>query len=129
MRRLISCLFAVAALAGCQSKQIEEMSYTERNDLAKQIAQRCADQGFADRHPQQDACIKAEVDREVSMRRNAQVRAENARIALANGMGAMSNSYNNQAAAYNANRPMNCTTTPHSTFVGGTPSSYSTSCY
>jgi hypothetical protein len=118
-------LGVLVMLAGCQTQQVEEMSYSQRNALAKQIAERCAAQGYADGHPKQDECIRLEVTREVATRRNNQARADNARMAISSGLSTYGQSL--QQSGYN--QQLNCTTTPQSTFVGGTPSSYSTSCY
>lgn len=128
MKRLL-LLVAALGLAGCQAQQIEEMSYSQKNALARTIAERCAKQGIADGHPQQRACIEHEVQREVAVRRNAQVNADRARLALAAGLTGAAQGMQNSSAAYNANRPVTCTSTPNSTWVGGPVSSVRTSCY
>jgi len=129
MKRLL-VIAAMVALVGC-TKTVEEMSYKERNELAKKIAAICDGQGLKPGSPQSAQCVTAEVQREVYSRRQARVREDNARMALAAGMQGMSNTYRANAAVYSqpTYRPITCTTTPRSTFVGGTPTSYQTSCY
>lgn len=127
----IAILCAGLALAGCQTKTVQEMGYAERNELAKQIAIRCANQGYADGHPQQRACIRAEVEREVASRQVARARQDNARVAMAGAMMGMSNSFNANAAMMSqpAYRPMTCTSRPNSSWVNGPVSSVTTNCY
>lgn len=73
MRYLPIALLAI--LAGCQSKPIEQMSYTETKQLAQQLHKRCADQGAPQGSPEFDICMKQEIGREASIRQeNAQRR-------------------------------------------------------
>lgn len=62
-------ILAVLLLAGCQSKPIEQMSYSETKELAKQLHQRCAAQGAPQGSPEFEGCMKQEVGREASLRR------------------------------------------------------------
>lgn len=126
MKRLVAACCAVVVLAACQTKQVDEMSYAEQGKLAAEIEKRCADQGYPRGSKQFEPCIRHEVNREVATRQNAKQSADRARLALAAGLAGAGQGMQNSAATY---RPVNCTTTPRSTFVGGAPSSYSTSCY
>src|SRR5690554_4445556 len=77
MRGIVLAVMAALALAACSStRPIAEMSYSEVNALAGQIAQRCVEQGFPDGHPQQEACIRHEVDREIATRQMNQKRQQ-----------------------------------------------------
>ena len=76
MRNVVVLIALVAALAGCQTKTVEEMSYSERKQLASVISKRCADQGYTDGNPEMPACIKQEVSREVATRRREAARED-----------------------------------------------------
>ena len=68
-------------LAGCQSKQIEEMNYSERKDLAGQIAQRCYDQGVKPGSSEYETCSRVEVQREAALRkRSSERQTRNVRV-------------------------------------------------
>jgi hypothetical protein len=66
MRRVV-LVFAVA-LAGCQSKPVEQMSYSEVRALAHDINKRCNDQGVFGPSAEFDACTRQEISREKSIR-------------------------------------------------------------
>jgi hypothetical protein len=107
MRRWL-LLAAVAALTGCQSKPLEQMSYTEFKALAAEIQQRCYDQGATNRR-EFDICVQQEITREQSTRAaNAQYRAGVARGLANTGAQMQAN-----AAAQSVYRPpVRCTSTP-----------------
>lgn len=75
MRFTVVALSAML-LAGCQTKTVEEMSYTERKGLAAQITKRCYDQGVKPGSPEYEACSKVEVEREVATRRRQAARQD-----------------------------------------------------
>jgi len=102
MKRL--ALAAAVALTGCvETKPIDQMGYAERQELAREILQRCKALGIKDGSPQMDQCIEVEVQKEVSTR---QARADGmARFGA--GLQAAGNNYSN---AMRANRPVTCTT-------------------
>ena len=81
MRFLIAVMCA-ALLSSCQTKQIDELNYSERKALAAQIAQRCADQGYGEGHPELSACLRQEVGKEYADRRNARIRQQELAQAL-----------------------------------------------
>ncbi|MDW9814924.1 hypothetical protein GOB25_07550 [Sinorhizobium meliloti] len=129
MKRLVAAVFAVLSLAACQTQPVEEMSYAEQGKLAAQIEKRCTDQGYPRGSAQFAPCIKHEINRELAMRQNAQENADRARLAFASGLSTMGQGMQNSAAAYNASRPINCTSTPTSTWVGGPVRQVNTTCY
>lgn len=101
-------LFAVvgaALLVSCQTKQIDELSYSERKELAAQIAKRCADQGYPDGHREQQACIRQEISKEYADRQNAQLRRANAAMIL-------SQTGANMQRSAAMNRPLSCASSP-----------------
>lgn len=67
MKRFL--LIGLVALAGCQTKTVEEMSYTERKALATELTQRCYAQGVKANSPEFEACARVEVQREAAVRR------------------------------------------------------------
>lgn len=123
--RKTAVLMLAMALAGCQ--QVSEMSYTQYRDLAVQKNKDCAAQGVKPGSKEMEACVTHEMRRETVTRENNFRR----QMAVSSAMQSVGDGYSASAASYGrqSNSSIRCTTTPRSTFVGGTPSSYSTSCY
>lgn len=67
----------LAGLAGC-TKTVSEMSFSEREALAKQIEQRCMNQGTVPGTQRHGQCLRVEAEREV-VSRERQARLEDAR--------------------------------------------------
>ncbi|MCG7508862.1 hypothetical protein [Mesorhizobium retamae] len=63
-----AALFAVVAVAGC-TKTVEEMNYSERQALAKQIVDRCLKQGLKLNTPDMKRCTDTEIQSEIYSRR------------------------------------------------------------
>lgn len=97
-------LLPVALLAGCQTKPIAEMSYTEVKQLAGEITQRCYAQGVKPKSAEFEVCMRQEISREDATRASNQRRRMAAAAALGNAGRQM------QANAA-ANRPVNCVST------------------
>lgn len=74
---IVGALFSVFLLSSCQSKPIEQMSYTETKALAQQLHKRCADQGAPPGSSEFDACMRQEVSREASIRNENAERRRN----------------------------------------------------
>lgn len=66
--RLVVALVVAVGLAGCAGKPVEQMTYSETNQLAAEINARCEKQGAGYGKPNFDACIRQEVTREKSLR-------------------------------------------------------------
>lgn len=60
-------LMGALMMTGCQTKTVEEMSYTERKALSGQIVQRCKDQKVPD--AELPECARVEAGREIATRR------------------------------------------------------------
>lgn len=102
MKTVVIIALGALVLSGCSStKSVQEMSYSEVNALASEIAQRCADQGFGDGNPQQESCIQHEVNREIATRQMNQQRQQ----ALGQAFQQMGQSMQQQA-----NRRVTCST-------------------
>ncbi len=102
MKPLALPLLSLALLASCQTKPIEEMSYTERKTLAAEIAKRCVEQGVSPKNQQEmRRCFDIEAQREVYTRRRNQMILDD----IGEGIEKGTASYN----AANANRPVHCT--------------------
>jgi hypothetical protein len=69
MTKAVFAVVALVFLAGCQTKTVEEMSYSERQSLAAQIQQRCYDQGVKPGSKEFVACSQVEVNAEAAKRR------------------------------------------------------------
>lgn len=67
--RLIAIACALA-LAGCQTKEVSEMSYSEVKGLAIQKNQECAAQGVKPGTKEMELCVTHELNREASVRKN-----------------------------------------------------------
>lgn len=71
MKIAITTFIAAALLAGCQTKQIGEMSYADRQKLAGEIAARCQAAGAMHPSPQFDQCVEVEIQAEDARRQRA----------------------------------------------------------
>lgn len=74
-------LVAAVALSGC-TKTVAEMSFSEREALAKEIEQRCLTQGTSPDTERHRQCLQAEAQREIATRER-QARVQDARRANA----------------------------------------------
>lgn len=103
MKRLALPLLSCVLIASCQTKPIEEMSYTERKALAAEIVKRCIDQGVSPKNQREmRRCTDIEAQREVYTRRRNQEMLDD----IGEGIEKGAASYN---AAANASRPVHCT--------------------
>lgn len=123
--RIVGLAIAALAVAGCQTKQLDELSYTERKALGKTIAQRCIDQGITKKGPEADACLRAEVEREFATRERNREKGRHAAMAFSQGFSNYGRAMS--APAYSlstsSHRPINCTS---QSYGGGT---VYTNCY
>lgn len=78
---------------GCQTKQIQEMSYSEKQKLAGEIVQRCIDQGVKHDTPEMRACLQSEVQREHYTRQQNEIRLRRSMAAIGTGLNNVSQSY------------------------------------
>jgi hypothetical protein len=119
----LRALFAVSlCLAGCQTKQLAEMNYSERRDLAVEITKRCYAQGVKPNSPQMKICTDAEIQSENYKRQHAmQIHFNPGGAATA--LQGVSQNYYNAAAATSANRTVTCHSNPAPTGMS------SVSCY
>lgn len=113
-----TALIVVLALTGCQGTPIGD-AMIGKEKLAEMDDQYCQSIGAKKGSDIYVQCRMAKTAERDSNHQRAFARA-GAGFAGA-GASLRQNAYNN--------RPVSCTTTPQSTFVGGTPSSYRTSCY
>lgn len=105
--------------AGC-TQSVNEMSYSQLQSYAAQMVEKCQKQGVPD--SQMRACAEQEMRADQSRRmKQRQFGAAISGASQAYGQGMQ------QSAAMN--RPINCTSTPNSTWVGGPVSSVRTTCY
>lgn len=80
MRSVIVLTASLVVLSACQTKTVEELSYSERKDLAQQIAQRCYAQGVKPGSAEYEQCSVVEVQSEAARRQRA-ARVQDARRA------------------------------------------------
>lgn len=111
-------VFVGAALAGCQGTPIGD-AMIGKEKLAEMDDQYCQSIGAKKGTDVYVQCRMVRTSERDASHQRAFARAA-AGFAVA-GASLRQSAYNN--------RSLNCTTTPQSTFVGGTPSSYRTSCY
>lgn len=116
MKRLF--LLGALVLAGCQGTPVGD-AMIGKEKLAQMDDEYCQSIGA---RPKSDAYVQCRMFK--TSQREQSHRAAFARA----GAGMQAAGASMQGNTY-IRRPVNCTTTPRSTFVGGTPSSYSTSCY
>ncbi len=112
MKKRLSIAAASVAIAfllsGCETTQINEMSYAQLQVVAGKIVKIC--QPYSQNKATLKACYRQEVDREIATRENNRRRARAFAAAAAQGMQNMSDNYARQAQAYAAQRPVNCQT-------------------
>jgi len=126
MSRFALMLCAILALGGCQTtKSPNEMSYVELKQYAATLVERCRQEG-AKEGPEMQACINQEARADETKRARSEQQRRAFGMALANASKSYGDSL--QRNAY-TNRPVNCTSTAHSTWVGGTPSRVNTTCW
>lgn len=107
MKRLILVGFVV--LAGCQTRQISEMSYSETKALAGEIVQRCIDQGVKPNSQEMRLCTQQEVYRENSMRVNNRAMVRRGAAAIGAGLQNASQGYYRAASRPSYNQSVTCT--------------------
>jgi len=73
---------ALLLLAACQTKPVEELSYSQVQTLRDEVAQRCVAQGVALNAPNFQACFQHEINREALQRQKNRAAA----LTIANGM-------------------------------------------
>ncbi|WP_395449960.1 hypothetical protein ACHMW7_09185 [Aminobacter sp. UC22_36] len=84
------------------------MSYTETKQVFASLHKRCEAQGIAKGHPEFDACMQQEINREVATRNANALKRQQFGDAMADvGADMQAN-----AAARANNRPVQCTSTP-----------------
>jgi len=79
--RILPAVVAATLLAGCQTQQVEEMTYTQQKEFVNQMAMRCVKQGYGPQSGEFRQCYEAEYKREVALRVRAKQRED---IQLAN---------------------------------------------
>lgn len=121
MRKLL--MVGMIVLAGCQTKTVEEMNYTERKSLAAELTKRCYAQGVKANSPEFEACARVEVQREALARHENKARFNRGMAAMGRGFQNASDGYYRAAAQTSANRSVTCNSRP---MGAGT---YTTSCY
>lgn len=102
MKLTIAMCVGVLSLSACQTKPIEQMSYTEVKALAGEIQKRCYAQGVKPNSREYDMCIRQEISREQSTR----VANRQRQIALGEAISEAGANMQRNAAM---NRPVNCT--------------------
>ncbi|RAS13558.1 hypothetical protein [Ensifer adhaerens] len=118
MKRLVAAFCAAISLSTCQGTPIGDAMIGDEK-LAQMDDQYCRSIGEA---PQTQAYAQCR------MMKTAQ-REQSHQQAYQRAAGFAAAGASMQQSAASTYRPVNCTTTPRSTFVGGNPSSYSTTCY
>ena len=114
--RVLGAVILLIALSGCQTKQIQEMNYTERKQLAAELEKRCLEQGVKAKSPEMSNCFAAEVQREQYTRFQNGERLSNGFAAMGQGISNASQSYATAAQAAN-NRQISCTSQRYGTMV------------
>jgi len=117
MKRLIVPMISLLVLvAGCQTEA------PATGETAKKLAASCTGYGFKPGTQEHAMCVYQLDQQRIAGNRNR-------RMAVGMAMAGMGAGMQRNAAMMSANRPVNCTSTPNSTWVGGPASSVSTTCY
>lgn len=117
MKRMVAALFAGLLLSACQGTPIGDAMIGEEK-LAQMDEQYCQSIGAG---PKTQAYAQCRMMKTAQREQSHQLARQRAA-----GFAAAGAAMQPSTSTY---RQVNCTTTPRSTFVVGTPSSYSTSCY
>lgn len=96
--RIVAVALIGFVMSGCQTKQIQEMSYKEKQDLAGQIVLRCVEQGVKNDTPEMRACLASEVQRENYTRQKNHAQFKRSMAAIGAGLGNASRSYSAAAS-------------------------------
>lgn len=107
-------------VSGCQTKPVNELSYTQQKAWAQTIAKKCLDQGIGYSHPEFKACLDAESRRDAAIKYNNRIRQQQVAHAMSQG-------FYNAGAAYNRAATSNTTTNCRS--VRSPSGSINTTCY
>lgn len=103
MRKLL--VVGLVALAGCSTKSMNEMNYSELKAYAVEMQARCAKQG-----------VKS--DKEMKLCMNQEAMADQSRRQRQKEFGAaLSQASQAYSQSYNANRSVNCTSTGYGNMV------------
>lgn len=108
--KLIALGVCAAVLAGC-TKTVEEMTFTEREQLRVAIEKSCVEQGTVPGTQRYGNCLVAEANREIYTRRRDNHRRHEAAEAIGAGMQNVSQGYYN-AAASGSSGTTTCTRVP-----------------
>ena len=103
----IAITLGCAALAGCDTTQINEMSFAQLRVVASKIERTCAP--YKKQRSTYNLCLDQEVNREVATRINNRRQAREFAAAASQAMQNMSDNYARQAQAYAANN-VSCST-------------------
>lgn len=126
MKRAVLILGGVGLLAlaaGCQTKSVNEMSYTEVKEYAGKLHERCVKQGAKEGADMQ-MCINQEARSDEAKRIKNKEMAQAIGQALSDTGDQMQANARNQALVNAMNRPVNCTS--RRSYAGGP---VYTSCY
>lgn len=85
MIKPIFILAVTITLAACQTKPIEQLSYSETKELAAKLHKICQDQGVKENTSEMKICIQQELNREAYTRRDNAIKLQRASQALASG--------------------------------------------
>lgn len=77
MKKVLLAVAIGLMLAGC-TKTVAEMSFSEREALSRQIAERCVAQGTTPGTQRHESCLRAEAESEVATR-DRRARVQDAR--------------------------------------------------
>ena len=91
--KLYALALCAVFISGCQTKQIQEMSYSEKQKLAGEIVQRCVDQGVKSGTAEMAACTQSEVIRENYTRQKNEIQLRRGMAAIGTGLSNASQSY------------------------------------
>jgi len=105
-------LFGLSALAGCDTRNLGELTYAEQQEMLVKFKAACAEAGAPESSPQHDTCVQTEIIAENAKRHRQKTQLQD----FGEGLSAAGNNYsasvNANAAAAQARRPITCVTSP-----------------
>lgn len=107
MRIKIMIAAIIFLLPACAEKTVDQLTYSERKELAAKLIQNCKDQGLSMESPEMAECFEIEAKRETKRRQDSVQRAQDIGMAISAGAQEFGDGYNKAASSYQ--RPINCT--------------------
>ena len=107
MRAKFVMIATLILISACAEKTVDQLTYSERKELAGKFIQNCKEQGLSIESPEMVDCFNIEAARETKRREDSVQRAQDIGMAISAGAKEFGDGYGRAASSYQ--RPINCT--------------------